>query len=382
MDSDATGDAVSAHSPRSSWRELVTGVMVVACWVPILAIGLLHYGTEPDEAWIHNILRRLYYLPIIVAAFRGGLRGGLAASVVVSLTYLPHAFLHVGGPGHTDPAGPWEKGLEVVLYNAVGGIAGHLAGAERRRRWQLQQALDQQRQLQKQLVRAGRLSALGELVAGVAHEIRTPLHALRGTAEIVDPLIDEVCPQRRMWELHRSELDRLGSIAERFQSFARPRAAELRAVDLADVAQRLVDLLTVDARKKGVEVRAADLPSAMVMADGDQLAQVGVNIGVNALRAIGDRGGTIVVAVRPDVARDPAMHALRIENDGPLLDDGAVEHLFDPFVGSDAGGSGLGLSISQRIVELHGGFIEAGNAGIGVRFTVLLPASRESRASQ
>ncbi len=347
--------------------------MVGACWLPIVVIGLLHYGTEPDHAWVHTVLRRLYYLPIIVAAFRGGLRGGLVASFVVSATYLPHAFLHLGGSGHTDPAGPWEKGLELVLYNAVGGIAGYLAGAERRRRRQLEQALDEQRRLQKQLVRAGRLSALGELVAGVAHEIRTPLHALRGTAEIVDPLVDPRRPERRMWELHRSELERLVGIAERFQAFARPRAADVEAVDLADLARRLVDLLGVDARRKGVEVRAGALPPAVIMGDRDQLAQVGVNIGVNALRALAGRPGTIAIEVCPNVSRDPDMHALRIENDGPPIDESTAERLFDPFVGSDAVGSGLGLSISQRIVELHGGFIEAGNAGIGVRFSILLP---------
>ena len=375
MGSGATTDDGSRAAP-SPWRELVSGTMVAACWLPIAVIGLLHYGTEPDHAWVHNVLRRLYYLPIIVAAFRGGLRGGLVASFVVSATYLPHAFLHLGGTGHTDPAGPWEKGLELILYNAVGGIAGYLASAERRRRWQLEQALHEQRRLQKQLVRAGRLSALGELVAGVAHEIRTPLHALRGTAEIVDPLVDVTRPERRMWELHRSELERLGNIAERFQAFARPRAAEVEEVDLADVAQRLVDLLGVDARKKGVEVRVGALPSALVLADRDQLAQVGVNIGVNALRALAGHPGTILVEVCSNVSSDPVMHALRIENDGPALDEDAVERLFDPFVGSDAGGSGLGLSISQRIVELHGGFIEAANAGIGVRFSVLLPADR------
>lgn len=371
MASDETTEG-SSSAPK---RELLSGFMLAFCWLPILVIGLLHYGTEPSEAWMHNILRRLYYLPIIVAAFRGGLRGGLLASFVVSVTYLPHAFLHVGGVAHADPAGPWEKGLEIILYNAVGGIAGYLASAEQRRRLELQDALDEQRRLQKQLVRAGRLSALGELVAGVAHEIRTPLHALRGTAEIVDPLIDAEAPERRMWELHRSEIDRLGGIAERFQSFARPQAGELAPVDLAEVARRLVDLLGVDARKKGVTVEAAALPSAVVEADRDQLAQVGVNIGVNAIRAIGEGGGRIVVEVCPDISTDPRMHALRIENDGPPIPDDDVEKLFDPFVGGDKGGSGLGLSISQRIVELHGGYIDAANDGIGVRFTVTLPAA-------
>ena len=135
----------------------------------------------------------------------------MVASAVVSLTYVPHAFVHMGHLAHADPAGTWEKALEIVLYNAVGAVAGYLAGAERRRRCQLELAIEEQKRLQKQLVRAGRLGALGELVAGVTHEIKTPLHALRGTAEIVDPIISQDAPERRMWEIHVSEL--LGNCA-------------------------------------------------------------------------------------------------------------------------------------------------------------------------
>ncbi len=351
--------------------------MLVFCWLPILAIGILHYGTEPTHTWVHNILRRPYYIPIIIGAFVAGLRGGLAASLIVSLTYFPHAFALVGHSGHMDPAGPWEKALEVVLYNAVGAIAGYLATAERKRSEQLQDALQTQRQLQTQLVRAGQLSALGELVAGVTHEIKTPLHSLRGTAEIVDPLIADNCAERRMWDLHKSEIDRLGVIAERFQSFAKPQKGELSDGDLNAVARRLGDLLDSEAREHSihVEVETSGL-KAHVQADPDQLTQVVLNIGVNAIRAMQDQGGQIRIRVRPAERTDPiVMHALLIDNDGPAIPDELLPNLFDPFVSGDGGGTGLGLSIAERIVELHGGFIEAANAGLGVCFSVCLPSA-------
>jgi two-component system sensor histidine kinase HydH len=348
--------------------------MLLLVWVPIVAIGSLHYGTHTELAWVHNVLRRLYYLPIIFAAFHLGLRGGLMASVAVCVTYLPHAFLHLGHMLHSDPADAWDKGLEMVLYNVVGAVAGYLADQERRRRIQLQAALDEQQRLQHQLVRAGRLSALGEVVAGIAHEIKNPLHSLKGTAEVVDPLIPEDAEERRMWSIHVSELDRLGRVADRFVSFSNPKPPELRPLDLRDVAQRLAQLSEADARKRGVRLETHVPPEPiMVRGDRDQLAQVGLNVVVNAVRAIGDGGGRVVVTVTAGDDPRTNLHRLTIENDGPPIPEAELEHLFDPFHSGSPDGTGLGLSISARIMDQHGGTLEAVNAGLGVRFSLGIP---------
>ncbi|RLB46577.1 MAG: hypothetical protein DRI90_27220 [Deltaproteobacteria bacterium] len=360
-----------------AWQDLWSFKMVLGVWIPILAIGLLHYGVDAEHSWAHNVLRRLYHLPIIFAAFGLGMRGGLLAAAVVSLTYLPHAFLHIGHLAHIDPAGPVEKALEIVLYNLVGAVAGFLADAERRRRAELRKALDEQRSLQRQLVRAGRVAALGEVVAGIAHEIKNPLHALSGTAEIVDPLIAEDAPQRRMWDIHLTELERLERVADRFLSFASPSPLEAQQLDLREVAERLIELVGADARKKEISV-VTNLPDGPVRVQGDrdQLAQVALNIALNAIRAIGKQPGTIRVSVEAERPyHGTPMQSLRIENDGPPIPPEELEHLFDPFHTGNEEGTGLGLSISQRIVEQHDGYLEAANAGLGVAFTILLPKS-------
>lgn len=381
----STGASPTSSLPVASRRSLEPGApvrpslfskkMFAYVWVPIVLVGAFHYGTASQHWWVHDVLRRAYYLPIVLAAFQTGLRGGLAAALLVSFTYLPHAFLHLGHLAHMDPGDTLQKALEIVLYNVVGGVAGYLADAERKHRVQLEQSLGEQQRLQRQLVRAGRLSALGQVVAGIAHEIKNPLHSLKGTAEVVDPLIPPDAEERRMWDIHVSELERLERIADRFLSFSSPKALQLDPLDLRDVAERVVELVGVDARKKGIELEL-ELPARAVMVKGDRdaLAQVALNIALNGVRALGDGGGRLKVQVEPSVKIDgERMHTLRIENDGPAIPENELEHLFDPFHGTDEGGTGLGLSISERIAEQHGGYIEAQNSGLGVRFTVVVP---------
>ena len=372
--------ADSGHGPRPSltanrtWSPWSPRLWWLV-WLPIAVIGAVHYTTPSHDVWVHNVLRRLYYLPILVAAFHLGVRGGLLTAVAVSLTYAPHAFLHLGHMAHSDPAGPLDKALEVVLYNVVGLVAGYLAGQERRRRVQLLDALEEQERLQAQLVRAGRLSALGEVVAGIAHEIRNPLHSLKGTAEVVAPLIPTDSEERRMWDIHVSELERLERVADRFLSFSNPQPPQLDPLDLREVARRLVELVGADARKRGIslELRCPDAP-VRVRGDRDQLAQVALNVALNAVRAIGDRSGRIRVTVFLSGTGNPPTPRLSIENDGPAIPPEQVEHLFDPFHTGHPDGTGLGLAIGSRIMESHGGAIEVANAGLGVTFTLLLPA--------
>jgi signal transduction histidine kinase len=371
----AATDGLTAPARHGRWRRLATPRVLLTVWLPILAISAGHFLTDPGLEWVHDVLRRVYYLPIVLAAFQVGLAGALAAVILVVGTYYPHAFVHLH---HMDPASGLEKALEIVLYVVVALVAGHLSDLERRRREELERALEEQKRLRDQLVRAGRLGALGEVVAGIAHEIKNPLHALAGTAEIVDPLIPREADERRLWDIHVSEIQRLERTAERFLSFARPGAAQRVRLDLRDVARRLNDLVAAQARQQGVALELALPPEpAWTQADQDQLAQVGLNIAVNALKAIagaGRAGGRVRILVGNEIRGEQPMRALVIENDGPPIPEGELERLFDPFTGS-AGGTGLGLAISARIAEQHEGYIEAANAGLGVTFRVLLPAA-------
>jgi len=364
-------------------RPIFTTRMVLSAWIPCLVITVLHYRTGAHHAWGHDILRRLYYLPILFAAFSGGLRGGVTVSVFASLVYLPHAFTSLLVQ---DPADALEKGLEILLYNTVAVVAGLLVDRERRERERqeglaarLGDALAEQRRIEAQLIRAGKLGALGEMTAGIAHEIKNPLHALKGTAEILRDAVPEGVPERRMLELHIEEIDRLGQVADRFLSFARPLPASLRPVDPKSLIDRVVALVAPQARKEGVELvvsaeEAGGLPK--VTGDPDLLAQLLLNIALNGVQAMApEGGGTLTFSLGTERQGGKGYVRVRVANTGPPVPEEDLERIFDPFYTTKDGGTGLGLSICSRIADEHEGALTVRNlpGGGGVEFSLALP---------
>jgi signal transduction histidine kinase len=181
-----------------------------------------------------------------------------------------------------------------------------------------------------------------------------------------------------MWELHLKEIDRLGSVAERFLSFARPAPLSLKQIDLSSVVQRASSLVEAQARKQKVEVRideALQSGRLSVVADEQQLTQVLLNINLNALQAMGDEGGKVQYGAAAEMRGGREYVVITIANDGPAIPEEDLERIFDPFVTTKSDGAGLGLSIASRIIEQHGGFIEVRNKADhrGVSFSISLP---------
>jgi len=366
-------------------RPIFTPRMVLSAWIPCLVITVLHYRTGAHHAWGHDVLRRLYYLPILFAAFAGGLRGGVTVSVFASLVYLPHAFTSLLVQ---DPADALEKGLEIILYNTVAVVAGLLVDRERRERdrqerlaIRLGDALAEQRRIEAQLIRAGKLGALGEMTAGIAHEIKNPLHAMKGTAEILRDAVPEGVPERRMLELHIEEIDRLGQTADRFLSFARPIPASLRPVEPKTLIDRVVSLVSTQARKEGVETAVATGEPVVfpkVTGDPDLLVQLLLNIALNAVQAMAPGGGgTLTFSLGTERQGGKAYVQVRVANTGPPIPEESLERVFDPFYTTKDGGTGLGLSICSRIADQHEGALTVRNlpGERGVEFSLTLPAA-------
>ncbi|OGG48477.1 MAG: hypothetical protein A3F84_16305, partial [Candidatus Handelsmanbacteria bacterium RIFCSPLOWO2_12_FULL_64_10] len=215
----------------------------------IAAITALHYGTSLHQAHLHEVFRRLYYIPIILSAFWFGLRGGMGAAIAVSLLYLPHVMFQWGGDYLLNF-------MEIALYNVVGGVTGLMASAERRQRIRYEQASKeieeayQKLQAQTEQLRAAeRLSVLGELAAGMAHEIKNPLGSIQGTAEILsgDTLSDE--ERTEFGRILIKEVDRLDGVLRNYLRLARPTDAARRRIDLKETLRSTVTLVGAYARK-------------------------------------------------------------------------------------------------------------------------------------
>jgi two-component system, NtrC family, sensor histidine kinase HydH len=333
----------------------------VAIALAILAISVLHYVSPVHMHYLHDIYRRLYYLPIIFAAFQHGFLGGLIAALAVCIAYAPHAF---GQISH-DPATDTQKILEMVLYLAVGITTGSLVSRVKKTQDQLRQtardlqgSLEQLRSTEEQLVQTAKLAAVGRLSAGLAHEIRNPLASIKGSAEILADDFPPENPKHRLLRVLVDESARLNHVLTRFLAFARPRPLERQEFSMEEEIAGVVSLL--QAQKEGRSVRFVTTPAATpaprVRGDREQLRQVLLNVLLNACQAAGEQGE---VRIACDSAE--GMLRIRVHDSGPGFTKEALADAFTPFFTTKEQGTGLGLAVSHRIVESHGGTIRASN---------------------
>ena len=244
--------------PRSVPARIAFAIALVS------PITLIHYVTDVHAVELHNVYRRLYYIPIVLGAFAAGVRGGIGVAIVAILGYLPHAFFS----SHPDPAPALDKALEMVLYVAIGTLTGWLVEQQRKVEEALQRSLSERDALEEQLVRAGKLTALGELSAGLAHEIRNPLASILGAAESLTGELDPGDRKYRLGQLMIREVHRLNGVVSRFSTFARSAPVEKSMVDVMELAREVCDLSEAEAQARGIDVEVGD-ETLSLEADGE-----------------------------------------------------------------------------------------------------------------
>jgi signal transduction histidine kinase len=229
-----------------------------------------------------------------------------------------------------------------------------------------------------------RLAAVGEMAAGLAHEIRNPLGAIKGAAQLlVGPDGKPLEPSETTTEfLHIivEEVDRLNKVVTQFLDYARPAKADQAdhtELDINEVVRKTVQLIESDKAAEGVdiEVRYDDL-LPLVAGDPEQLRQVFLNLGLNALQSMPD-GGTLEIRTtrrRRSALGYGSFAEIRFRDTGVGIPRDKIKNLFIPFFTTKQRGTGLGLAISQRIVTQHAGAIEVRSTpGSGSTFSVFLP---------
>ena len=226
------------------------------------------------------------------------------------------------------------------------------------------------------LVEAAKFAFVGELAAGVAHEVRTPLGVLRTSAQLLERSLQTTDEEtRELLHLLREEVDRIAGVVSGLLELGRPRELRLEPARLGQVLGRAADFAEMQARAKGVTItRRLAEPDPIVQCDPELVYQVVLNLLVNAIQILAS-GGMIELVTFP--ARD-AHVAFEVRDDGPGIPDDLRATLFQPFATRREGGIGLGLTFVQRVVlEHHGRLTVSSDQGRGTVFRVELPAAED-----
>lgn len=447
----------------------------------------------------HILLRRLYYIPILYAAFRFGIKGGMLTSLTATALFIPHAAASMGGFFEN---GSIDNFFDVILYNVVAFITGALVEAKRRQNLRYQEMvklnkeiedgetalrhmkaytesilssvssgvissdhrsrvvtanpeaarllgrgeedlvafplekvfqgrdellraaglvlsgerkratletdmaiadgttrpvavritphlssghtlgivitledLTEVRDLTEQLLRADRLSSLGELVAGVAHEVRNPLGVIKASVQMMEQEMPPGCQSAELTRVMGQEIDRLDSLVNALLDFGRPSHSQFDSVAPGRILDEVMLLTGHYAKQQKVDVKKdydGGLPR--LWADEDRLKQIFVNLVSNAIQAMPEGGSLNIGAAAQD-----GYLRISVTDTGIGIKPGEIGRIFDPFHTTRAEGSGLGLSIVHRIVDAHNGFITVDSEpGKGSTFVVGLPLATNS----
>ena len=244
----------------------------------------------------------------------------------------------------------------------------------------------EKRELSRRAQMAEKLAAVGTMTAGLSHEIRNPLNAAALQLSVLERRVNRLPreAQRPLLEpltLVRDEIRRLDHILEDFLQFARPREFAAKPIAIGPVVNKVLDLLGAQAERRAVRLARDVDPTPPIAGDEERLRQVLVNLGLNALEAVGE-GGLVRVSCRPSPP-DPNHPEARphveiaIDDDGPGVPLDTRDRIFEPFFTTKAAGSGLGLSIVHAIIAQHGGTITVADSPEGgARFLLRLPQAR------
>jgi len=386
-------DGREGKAARPTGEENGVDLFAVFLLIFFLAlVSFLHYTTGPQLHEYHAFHRALYHLPVIFAAFRFGLKGGVITALAASLLYAPYL---LWAQGQTAPLL-----LDVLLLNFVGWATGFLVEGERRQRRAYQELFSQYRdtletlnrrsetlarmheelehrmaekgRLEEEVRQADRLAALGRMAAGLAHEIRNPAGIIKTTAQ----LLKKEFPNPELEEYIRVivvEADRLNRVLNDFLDFARPKKPERTLLDINELLDESVAIMERYLSERKVEVvKEYSQGPLLVFADANQFKQVFFNLMMNSAEAMPE-GGQIFL--RSSLEGDRVRLELRDTGQGIAPAD--RERIFEPFFTTKEGGTGLGLAVVHRIIDLHAGTITVqSEPGLGTTFTIKLPAKQ------
>lgn len=336
----------------------------------VVAISLLHYAANSHAILIHEVLRRLYYVPIVIAAVGYGAQVGMSVALLASVLYLPHIVISWAG----WPVFEVGQYGEIVLFNVVAVVTGVMAD-------RLRQERNRQRELSDELavayerlkasteaqLQAERLSTVGRAASGIAHAIRTPLSGILGCVEILFDDYPAGSPRREFLAMLRRDVARVDDVVARFLEFAQPVSPTFRSADLNELADRAVRLAGARAEGSRISLVRSEVP-VPIQVDVDQSERALVDLLLEAA-SLNPSGA---VTVRTEIDQE----CRRLSIDAALVGNRLSIDPFEPF--KDGSDSGLALAMVRRMLENQGGSITARHDASNVAFEIRLPRVPDS----
>ena len=347
---------------------------IVCLGLSVVGISAIHFATNTSLLWIHEVLKRLYYVPIVVAALYYGSRGAAATALLASGLYLPHTLIS------------WDSWTtfavssygELVTFNVVGIVTGVLAERLRAERNRLQTsnvALSAAyRQLESstaERIRAERLATAGQVAASVAHQVRTPLSAVHGCCEILGADYPVGHPKREFLDILTHEIACADAVIRTFLDVADPAPPRCGPADANDVARgaaRLVEGGPAGSRRPPIVLKLSPRPLP-VWIDLEQTERVIAELLVVA-RTFEDVA-VVTVCTRPDAGKE----ALTI-----AVTRGRSPRPVGPRIAPSAQSATLALALAKHVIDKQGGSIESTVADDRFEVVVKLPRPSDVRA--
>ena len=362
------------------------GIVYVIVLKILLATLLIdHTG----EFAINSSYWPIYFVPVVTAALYCGPWLTLLWTALASAAYCSYLYPALQEYDLTEEAFAYLAlrimffFLAAMVVNRFSQQSQHQTHLYRELAERLAETNRRLEQAQAEARRSERLAALGQLSAGLAHEIRNPLGVIKGSAEMLTQKLqasDELA--RELAGYISTEVNRLSALVTEFLDFARPLHAQPEPADLTALLDRVIDIVATRWKGKPVQVErqyASGLPS--VPLDESLCEQAFLNLVQNAYEAMEGEGGTLRVQVRPATKDFRDGVELLLSDTGPGVPEELREEIFNPFVTTKKTGVGLGLSIVSKIVDVHHGSIRVENAASGgAIFTIFFPLNEPGTA--
>ena len=368
-----------------------------AAYIVLLKIALATLLIDhTGEVGINSSYYPIFYLPVVTAAEYFSPWGTLLWTALASGAYCSYLYPALQEYELTQDSYS-QLAIRILFFFLAAMVVNRFVVENRRqiKRYQelagtLAETNRKLEQAQEEARRSERLAALGQMSAGLAHEIRNPLGVIKGSAEMLHQKLGETNPlASELAGYISSETNRLSALVTRFLDFARPLHAELAPQQITPVLDRALHDVSLSATLNGVGLvtveRRYETNLPTVPLDESLCEQAFVNLIQNAYDAMGSSGGILRVTAGKANGGNRDGVEVRIEDTGPGIPAELREHIFNPFVTTKKTGVGLGLSIVSRIIDGHHGTIriEGGGEGQhGACFVVFFPASNEEAASQ